>query len=70
MVAPNYAVVLDYPVKPSPRYGYGKPPHPEIAKILERERRGYLKRLSGFCAQKDHLTEIAYELPDDAVEPC
>jgi hypothetical protein len=35
MVAPNYALLLDYPVKASPRHGYGKPPHPQIAKILE-----------------------------------
>jgi hypothetical protein len=62
--------MCDYPVKASPGYGYGKPPHPEIAKILERERREYAKRLSGFCALKDHLTKIAYELPGDAVEPC
>ncbi len=48
MVAPNYALVLDYPVKASPRYGYGNPPQPQIAKLLEDERREYAKRLAGF----------------------
>jgi hypothetical protein len=70
MVAPNYALLLDYPVKASPRHGYGKPPHPQIAKILEVERSQYAKRLSRFCELKDYLTKIAHELPGDALEPC
>jgi hypothetical protein len=42
-------IVLDYPVKASPRYGYGKPPHQPILRILEAGRNEYAKRLSGFC---------------------
>jgi Methyltransferase domain len=70
MVAPYYALVLDYPVKVSPRYGYGKPPHPQISRILEAGRTEYAKRLSGFCKLKDYLSQIPEELSGDALEPC
>lgn len=63
MLAPDYAVVLDYPVKVSPRYGYGKPPHAQVSQILESGRTEFATRLTGFCKLKEFLSEI----PD---EPC
>ena len=35
MLAPDFPILLDYPVKCSPRYGYGKPPHPQLFAHLE-----------------------------------
>ena len=69
-LAPDYAVVLDHPVKISPRYGYGKPPHPEILRILEEGRAEYAQRLAGFCKLKDWLSKIPNEPSSVAAEPC
>src|ERR1700719_266314 len=70
MLAPNYAVVLDYPVKVSPRYGYGKPPHPQISQILASGRTEFATRLTGFCKLKEFLSEIPDEPPTSGIEPC
>lgn len=70
IISPDFALVLDYPVKVSPRYGYGKPPHQQISRILERGRAEYAKRLSGFCKLKDCLSQIPDELSAGAPEPC
>ena len=32
-----YPIFLDYPVRPVPRYGYGKPPHPELYAMFSTE---------------------------------
>jgi len=69
-LAPDYAVVLDYPVKISPRYGYGKPPHPEVLRILEEGRAEYAQRLLGFCKLKDWLSKIPDEPSAAPTEPC
>ena len=34
----RYPIFLEYPVKPQPRYGYGKPPHPGLYEIINRNR--------------------------------
>ena len=70
IISPDYALLLDYPVKASPRYGYGKPPHQQILRMLERGRAEYAKRLSGFCKMKEYLSQIPYELSAGALEPC
>jgi hypothetical protein len=70
MVAPDFPILVDYPVKCSPRYGYGKPPHQQLLAILEAGRRDYERRLSGFCSLKDWLRQIPYESTPEAIEPC
>lgn len=70
MVAPDFPILLDYPVKCSPRYGYGKPPHRQLSKILEAGRNEYAKRLSGFCSLKDSLSQIPDESTLEMVDPC
>jgi hypothetical protein len=70
MLAPDFPILLDYPVKCSPRYGYGKPPHRQLFAILEAGRDEYGKRLSGFCSLRDWLSQIADESTPEAVEPC
>ena len=69
MLAPEYAIVLDCPVKVSPRYGYGKPPHPQIAHILDSGRIEFATRLKGFCKLKKFLREIPDEPPTNPIEP-
>jgi hypothetical protein len=68
--APDYPILLDYPVKAAHRYGYGKPPHQQLAVMLEAGRNEYAKRLAGFCSLKDFLYQIPAEAMPEAVEPC
>lgn len=40
------AIFIDYPGRFTPRYGYGAPPHPELYRLLDGERRSYAEFLS------------------------
>jgi hypothetical protein len=66
----GYAVMLDYPVRVSPRWGYGKPRHPQISKILEVGREDYARRLSEICKLKDRLSQIPDGPPANVFGPC
>jgi hypothetical protein len=70
IAAPEYPILLEYPLKPTPRWGYGKPPHAKILAILEAGRAEYAKRLSTFCQLKDSLSRIPAEGTPDGLEPC
>jgi len=69
MVAPDYPILLDYPLNCLPRYGYGKPAHSELFAMLEAKRSEYEKRLSGFCSLTNFLRRIPDESTADGVEP-
>jgi len=56
---PEYPVVLDYPIHPEPRYGDGKPSHPQIGMILDRGEDAYRSALAGFRDQTSNLLQIA-----------
>ncbi|PHJ38318.1 hypothetical protein P378_10830 [Desulforamulus profundi] len=45
-------IFLDYPVNPEPCYGYGKPPHPELTEILNRNTPVYQKYFCFFYPYK------------------
>jgi hypothetical protein len=68
--APDYPILLDYPVKARHRYGYGKPPHQRLSAMLEAGRNEYTTRLAGFCSLKDFLRQIPEEATPEVVEPC
>jgi hypothetical protein len=51
-------ILLDYPVKPIPRYGYGKPLHPILFEILDANRVAYRSTLQSFMAFKEPLAKI------------
>jgi hypothetical protein len=53
-----YPVFVDYPINPQPRYGYGKPPHPELYEIINRRRGTYEEVLRGFLRYKDAFVRI------------
>jgi hypothetical protein len=59
LMAPTPVAVLDYPVSPEPRYGYGKPPHDGLYRVLSRNRASYMRRLTNFLAISDLIGEIA-----------
>ena len=68
LVAPEYPILLDYPVNASSRYGYGKRYHPQLLALLDAGRQEYGKRLLGFCALRQALGRIPVK-PTEAQEP-
>jgi hypothetical protein len=51
-------IFVDHPVRPEPRFGHGRPVHPEISALLEDGRDRYATRLKGFLAHGDRLAAI------------
>jgi hypothetical protein len=65
----RFPIYLEYEVNSTPRYGYGKPAHPELHAIIDRNRGAYRDLLESFLAYKEDLLRI----PNDATtgeEPC
>ena len=70
-VAKGYQpIFLDYRVKPIPRYGYGKPPHPELTRILACNEDHYVKLLVQFSSFSDDLLRIPSRQQKSSPEPC
>lgn len=59
---------LDYPVVPTPRWGWGKPAHPEIAALLELGRDRYGEVVGAIAANVERLAAIAIA-PSMPLEP-
>jgi hypothetical protein len=62
-------IYLDYPVKAIPRYGYGRPVHPELAAILDEHRELYKRTLSEFLQFTGNLIEIPLSQPNTSKSP-
>jgi Methyltransferase domain len=69
LVAPEYPILLDYPVHSVSRYGYGKSAHPALLALLEAGRQEYGKRLLRFCALREALSRIPVKATADQQEP-
>lgn len=70
-LAKGYQVIfLDYPVQAEPRWGYGKPVHPQLYEILNRHRAHYAVTLKSFLSLKDYLLAIALRDQPGSIEPC
>jgi len=54
-----YSINLDYPLQSKPRYGWGKPPHPEILQILARGKENYAEILQSLLNYKDDYIAIS-----------
>lgn len=64
-------IYLDYPVKPKARYGYGKPPHSELNRIIEENKGLYKSYLVRFLDFKEYLGNInRLESKDRPESPC
>jgi len=63
------AILLDYPVKAIPRYGNGKPPHPKLYEIINKNRNAYKRALKSFLSFKEYLLKIPTESADNSQEP-
>ncbi|HZM12183.1 MAG TPA: class I SAM-dependent methyltransferase [Candidatus Limnocylindrales bacterium] len=63
-------IYLDYPVNPVPRYGYGKPLHPELSGILASGSADYVRLLTDFLKFESNLLAIPVRQPKTSEEPC
>lgn len=62
-------VFLDYPVNPTPRYGYGKPSHPLLHKIIDSGRAEYRETLESFLNFEDYFCQISLNKLETSTEP-
>lgn len=61
LVHPAYPIMLEYPIKPTSRYGDGKPAHPEISARLARNDDIYAATLTALSRFKENLIGISEE---------
>lgn len=52
-----------YPISPQPRWGYARPPHPQVSAALERGRTGYRQVLETLASARAVLHRIGHD-PD------
>jgi methyltransferase family protein len=62
-------LVVDYPVRPQPRYGHGKPPHAELAALLGEHRDSYAGILAEMASLDDRLQAISDTAAPSSGEP-
>ena len=60
-VPPGYKLVLDYPIHPEPRWGHGRPVHPELLAIVSAERESYEDVLRTSMTYADSYEQIGRE---------
>ena len=64
-----FPIFLDYAPRPTPRWGYGKPPHPQIYELLARQRDRYYELLAGFLDYTAYLLAIPLRQPAGSEQP-
>jgi len=62
-------LLLDYPYKPFPRYGYGKPVHKLLFKLIKRNTLAYSKTLQEFLKFEEKLLNIPQSATELDLEP-
>ena len=62
-------IFLDYPVEAVPRYGYGKPAHPELTRILAGNDGQYAALLAQFLSLSPGLLRISLREAKASAEP-
>jgi hypothetical protein len=62
-------IFLDYPVDSNPRYGYGRPAHPELTQILSSNDERYRQILSTFLRFTRELLQIPVRPPSSSAGP-
>lgn len=70
LLRPEYKPILvDYRPTPSPRYGYGRPPHDALHRLFDASREGYRALLKDFGGFAKALSNIPLERSSDAHSP-
>jgi Methyltransferase domain len=63
-------IALDYPVRPAPRWGYGRAPHQRLYRILDRDRQRYRQHVEDIVALATRLRAIPVTpIPGDLLTP-
>ena len=65
----QFPIFVNYPVLPEPRYGFGKPPHQSIKKMMEDDRLRFQEVLSSFLQFDSWLLAIPENAGSDLLEP-
>lgn len=64
-----YPIYLEYPVKPAPRFGFGKPAHPELHEIFRLRSNACLDTLQSFAPFAAAMARIPVRPGDDPAAP-
>lgn len=64
-----FPIFLDYPPRPVPRWGYGKPAHPQLYQLFARERDSYRQLLREFLNYTAYLLAISLRQPKHSPQP-
>lgn len=65
---PRYQTLfLEYPVDMRPRYGHGKPPHPELYELIAKNREDYRNFLQSILSDKKAFLALKHE-PEGKVD--
>jgi len=62
-------IFLDHPVEALPRYGHGRPPHPEISRILAAGAESYAATLTRFLGFSEPLLRLPVRAERSSPEP-
>ena len=62
-------ITLDFPVRPVPRWGFGRPAHQRLYQIVNEGRERYRQHARDIVALAPQLREIPMTAPDDALVP-
>jgi hypothetical protein len=65
-----FPLFLDYPFASTPRYGYGKPAHPQIEKMFAADADVYRALLREFLKFEESMRQIPARQSADSAEPC
>jgi predicted O-methyltransferase YrrM len=60
-----WKLLLDYPIRPEERYGYGRPAHPELSRLIAGGRSEYERTLHCCVALREQFSRIPVMPPDD-----
>jgi glycosyltransferase involved in cell wall biosynthesis len=64
-VTSQMELIIDYPFNPVPRWGYGKPPHPQLYEIINKNREIFKRNLLSFLDYKKNFKRIPKKNPDE-----
>src|SRR5438477_1691574 len=65
-----FPIFLDYPFESTPRYGYGKPAHPQLEAMFAAAADSYRKQLCDFLRFEADLLRIPVGDIGGSAEPC
>lgn len=59
-------IEIEFPIKPEVRFGWDKPPHPQLHAMISRDDARYAETLRGFCRYAEQLHRIPFTSDDPA----